>query len=428
VDENSGGLVLLIGSGQRDYREYLIKGLAARAALWLVDERAPTWQRPYIVGSSVVELLDHTRIIPDQQGLIDAAADIARSRTVLGVCTYDELLVIAAAHVTERLGVRGLSVDGAYRCRNKHSSRLTLTSAGLPQPRYELVYTRDEAVAAAQRIGYPVVLKPRGMGGSVGVVLVEEPGKLAAAFAVCTRASLAGPPTFEDGILIEELVDGPEISIDGAVVAGQYQPFCLARKRLGAPPYFEEVGHVVDAGDPLLDDADLRHVLAEAHRALGVPYGITHTEVRLSARGPVIIEVNARLGGDLIPYLGKFATGIDPGHVAADVAVGIRPRLKPSLRACAGIRFLYPPEDCRVLDISLPEPGAVPGLVLAKAMAAPGAAIRLPPRAHVGRYAFLVATANHSTACDARLDEAAALVGLQYEPLKPSELTGERPW
>src|SRR4030081_571679 len=67
------GVVLLIGSGRRAYREYLIRGLASRAPLWLIDEEPATWQSGYLAGSSVVALLDPARIVPDEPGLIDAA-------------------------------------------------------------------------------------------------------------------------------------------------------------------------------------------------------------------------------------------------------------------------------------------------------------------------------------------------------------------
>src|SRR5262249_60855178 len=110
----------------------------------------------------------------------------------------------------------------------------------------------------------------------------EGGGEVAAGFGVAGRGSRCGPVAFRGGVLVEELVDGPELSIDGAVVAGQYLPFCLAHKQLGLPPYFEEVGHLVDGADPLLADADLRQVLEETHRAPGLPYGITHTQVPLA--------------------------------------------------------------------------------------------------------------------------------------------------
>jgi biotin carboxylase len=425
-NEDDAGVVLLLGSGLRAYREYLLSGLASRTPLWLIDSEPATWQSEYLAGSSVVGMLDPARYVPDKQGLIDAAAEVVEERPVVGVITYDEALVIAAAHVAEHLGVPGLTAVGAARCRDKHLTRIALTEAGLLQPRFTLVSTAEEAAVAAERIGFPVVVKPRGMGGSAGVVMVSEQAELAAAFGIASRASHAGPPDFERGVLVEELMEGAEISVDGAVTAGQYQPFCLARKQLGPAPFFEEVGHVVDAADPLTADAALQAMLARAHRALGLSGGITHTEIRLTARGPVIIEVNGRLGGDLIPYLGKLATGVDPGRVAADVALGVRPSLTASRHQVAGVRFLYPPEDCRIAGIRLPEPAAVPGLVSAEPMAAVGERVYLPPRAHLGRYAFLIACTADPASCQASLGQAAGLASVKGDPLKPSELDPER--
>jgi biotin carboxylase len=422
------GVVLLIGSGWRPYREYLLQGFARHSPLWLIDERPATWQLPYIVGSSVVGLLDEQRVVADRQGLVEAALQVAQDCKVTGVLTYEELLVTATAYVAERLGVRGLTVAGAENCRDKSRSRATLAQAGIAQPGYALVRDLAEALEAADRIGYPVVSKPRGMGASVGVVQADDPDGLRAAFEVAERARRAGPPAYEDGVLIEELLVGPEISIDGAIFGGEYRPFCVARKHLGVPPYFEEVGHLVDAADPLASDPELRALLSHAHRALGVHDGVTHTEVRLTERGPVIIEVNARLGGDLIPYLGKLATGVDPGLVAAQVAAGVVPDLEATSQQCAGIRFLYPPQDCRVLEVRVPEPASVPGLLEARAIVQPGAELRLPPSTHLCRHAYVLAVAPGPAECEAALDQAAALVGLRYEPLDQAQPYTGRPW
>lgn len=422
------GVMLLIGSGWRPYREYLLRGLARHLPLWLIDERPPSWQDRYLAGSSVVGLLDEQRVVVDRAGLTEAALEVARTCKVAGVLTYDEQFVTVTAHVAECLGVRGLSVRGAENCRDKSRSRAELTRAGIAQPRYAVVADLAGAVEAAARIGYPVVAKPRGMGASVGVARADDPADLAAAFAVAERARRAGPPVYEDGVLIEELVDGPEISIDGAVFGGEYRPFCLARKHLGAPPYFEEVGHLVDAADPLVGDPELQELLAQAHRALGVQDGVTHTEVRLTSRGPVIIEVNARLGGDMIPYLGLLATGVDPGLLAAQIAAGAPPLLQAADRRCAGIRFLYPPQDCRVLEVSVPAPGTVPGLLEARAIVEPGTELRLPPSTHLCRHAYVLAVTPSRAECERALDEAAALVRLRYEPLEQAEPYQGRPW
>jgi biotin carboxylase len=409
------GVVLLIGSGVQRYREYLLAGAARGRRIWLIDAAESTWQKPYVAGTTVVPLLNPARLTPNKDALIEAALAIAKRERVVGVFSYDEVLIVTTAHIADQLGLPGSTIDGVENCRNKARNRAVLTEAGLPQPRFQMVRTLAEAQAAAEATGYPLVLKPQGMGASIGVIRVDGPAELADAFAMSLKSSYGGNPTYEGGVLVEEMLVGPEISIDGAVFDGEYIPLFLARKSTGLPPYFEEVGHVVDPHDPLLADREFLDVLARAHKAAKFQYGMTHTEVMLTKRGPAIVEINGRLGGDLIPYLGQLATGIDPGAVAADVASGIRPTVAPSLDRVVGIRFAYPPQDCRVVATSVPEPGSLPGLLESAAMVPAGRELRLPPNGYLGRYAYAIATADSPAECAARLDAAIAQAHLEFE-------------
>ncbi|WP_412543297.1 ATP-grasp domain-containing protein [Longispora sp. K20-0274] len=409
------GLVLVVGSGIRAYREYLLASAAQRRPVWLLDAVEPTWQHDYAQGATVVELLDPKRLLPDQDLLVKTAVDLAAEHRIEGVFTYDETLVVTTAHIAEALGLRGLGVSGAEHCRNKQYTRERLTAAGILQPRFSYVTTDADARAAADEFGYPVVFKPRGMGASIGVVFVGGPGEVADAFAMSDLSSHGGNPLYQGGVLVEEYLTGPEISVDGATFDGEYRPFFVGRKRLGPEPYFEEVGHVVSADDPLLTDPGLVDMLAAAHRALGIRDGVTHTEVKLTDRGPAIVEVNGRLGGDLIPYLGRLATGIDPAHVAVDIATGVRPTLEPTLRRSVGIRFSYPEHDGRVLGVTLP--AARPGLLEAAAMVQPGAELRLPPEGYLSRYAYVICAADTAEGCEAALDAASAGTAVTLEAL-----------
>src|SRR5215207_2421047 len=186
---SSDEVVLVVGSGGRRYREYLLAGAARKHRLWLLDAAEPAWQHPYVAGVSVVPLLDEARIIPDQDALLKAADEVAGRLRVRGVFTYDEPLVIATAHIADEFGLPGLSVHGAQNCRDKHRTRQMLTMAQVPQPRFELVATLYDATAAARRMGLPVILKPRGMGASIGVVRVERFDDLPDAFGVALAAS-----------------------------------------------------------------------------------------------------------------------------------------------------------------------------------------------------------------------------------------------
>jgi biotin carboxylase len=264
------------------------------------------------------------------------------------------------------------------------------------------------------------------MGASIGVVLAACADKVRSAFHIAEDAGFEGAHSYQGGALVEEFLDGPEISVDAAVVDGRYLPMFLARKRVGMFPYFEEIGHTVDPGDPLRADPGLLRVLRTAHRAIGLRYGITHTELKLTARGPVIVEINGRLGGDLIPLLGQLATGIDPGVVAVEVAIGRRPELVDSVsgaRQTVGIRFGYPPLDCEVRTISVPRPDRESGVLRTAALAGPGSRLRLPPGDYIARHSYVICAGDTPRDCERRLDTAAERVRLEWAELDAAPLT-----
>ncbi|MET0416200.1 MAG: phosphoribosylglycinamide synthetase, partial [Actinoplanes sp.] len=167
----------------------------------------------------------------------------------------------------------------------------------------------------------------------------------------------------------------------------------------------------VTAGDPLLYDERLLEVVQSAHTALGFEHGVTHTEVRLTAQGPRIVEVNGRLGGDMITYVGLLATGIDLAVAAGRLAVDEAPDLTPSRRCTAAVRFYYPPHDMVLDELSL-DPGRMPaGIWEHVVLAGPGQRLLLPPRSFVdGRLSAGFAVGPDESACERSLDELGELL------------------
>src|SRR6185437_3394775 len=278
------------------------------------------------------------------------------------------------------------------RLRDKGQTRQTLAAAGLAQPRSIPAGTVQEALAAAEQVGYPAVLKPRGLGASLGVIRVNDADQLRAQFdfTFSTRSPEPEDVRAEQRVLVEECVTGDEISVDAVITAGQVTPLFVARKVVGYPPYAEEIGHYVSADDPLLTDPVLTELLQACHTALGFTDGWTHTEFMLTADGPKLIEVNGRLGGDLIPKLGMLATGIDPGVTAGRAACGLPVHVTPTRQGTAGVRFFYvEQEDSEIVEVSF-EASKLPETVKeAVAVAKPGAIVSPPPKGTAwGRIAF----------------------------------------
>jgi biotin carboxylase len=225
-------------------------------------------------------------------------------------------------------------------------------------------------------------------------------------------------------VLVEEYLDGPEISVDAVVHQGEVTPMYLGRKQTGFAPYFEETGHILDSGDELLADAELTVLLQRTHEALGFRTGWTHTEVKLTPGGPKIIEVNGRLGGDLIPYLGVLAAGGDPGLAAAAVACGRAPAPATDrpLTSVAGIRFFYPEADGQVIEsASFDEAALDPAVHTAMVVAEPGAVVHLPPKGITsGRIAYAIALAEDVAGCRAGLESARAALRVRTVDPEPA--------
>lgn len=410
-------LLLVIATGGRDYREYLLRSIATSYRVHLMLGAEPSWEREYITGWTALDMTDTI----GADAMCAAARELAEREPVHGVLSWDEARILQSAKVAAALDLPGGDADMVMRCRDKHLTREALAKANVPQPQSVLVTGVDEALAAAERIGYPVVLKPRALAASIGVVRVDDADDLAARFAEVREATVPGAWQYEVVVLVEEYVTGTEISIDSAVHAGRTYPMFVARKEIGYPPYFEEVGHVVDAADPLQADPLIRQITHDAHVALGFTDGMTHTEIKLSPAGPKIIEVNARLGGDLIPYLGYRATGIDPGLAAAAVACGRQPDVTPDRERVGAVRFFYVDRDDTTIGAVEVDRSALHDATdLVVALAQPGEVMSPPPKGTLwGRIAFATAVAPTERECADALD--AAQAALTVRPAPPGD-------
>ncbi len=407
-------LLLVIGTGERRYREYLLAAIAPSYRIHLLLGAEPSWERRYIDGWTVLDFGDTVGADP----MIAAAAELAGRDRIAGVLSWDEARVLQSAKVAQSLGLPGGDPDMVLRCRDKYLTRQALGAAGVAQPRSVMVESVDQALLVAAQIGYPVVLKPRALAASLGVVRVDGPTELAAQFSFARDTTVPGAWHY-DLVLVEEFLTGPEISIDAAVHHGEVQPMFLARKEIGYPPYFEEIGHLVAARDPLLADPGLLAILQATHHALAFTDGITHTELKLTPTGPQIVEVNARLGGDLIPYLGQRASGIEPGLVAAAIACGHRPSFSATLNLTGAVRFFYVAEPDTVIEaVEFADRSMLPDALDVTAVLARSGDVCSPPPSGTTfeRIGFATAVAAVESACVAALDAAEASLSIRSRP------------
>ncbi|MBM3677700.1 MAG: ATP-grasp domain-containing protein [Actinobacteria bacterium] len=308
---------------------------------------------------------------PGQLGLLEAArarADLHvvaadRDATAVGFALADERAIVSTEdeHAVEQLA-RALRVDGIVSPGADWPVRVAARAAerlGLPHPidsRTAVLATsklhqrerfRDAGVphaAALDPAGRPVVpcvVKAPDRQGQRGLTLVRDEAGLVAALAEARAESRSG------AVLVEELVDGPEITVNGAWSdVGAFRGLAVTDRVTAEPPAFGvALAHVwpsAAAGDGVLEIAE------QACRALGLVAGPVYVQLRIGADGPQVMEVAARLGGGHDAELVRAVTGVDLNAVAIAAALGEpcdplldAPDASPAGAGC--IRFLVAP-------------------------------------------------------------------------------------
>jgi ATP-grasp domain-containing protein len=231
--------------------------------------------------------------IMDEDDVIERVSAWLRGRSIDRVVTNWEVLVVLAARLRERWGVPGMSVDAVEGFRDKQLMKERVSAAGLRVAKSERVRTVREAREAAERIGYPLVLKPIAGAGSTDTHRVDGPGDFERALARMGAVREAS---------CEEYVAGAEFTFDTVCVGGRpafeniasYLPKPLEAK------LHEWVSPVVitvrDMTQPRFAPAlDLgRRVLS----ALGMGDGFTHMEWFMTPTGEAVFgEIGCRPGG-----------------------------------------------------------------------------------------------------------------------------------
>jgi biotin carboxylase len=271
--------------------------------------------------------------IKDHEGCLRVARK-EKIDAVLSVCT--DFAVKTVAFVAKSLGLPGLSTQAARTCTNKALMREALAWANVGCVSFGKASSAEEAKAVASSIGFPCIVKPVDSVGSRGVTKVDDVSLLARSFETAARASSSGD------VIIEEYVDGPEVSVEAVTWEGKTLIAAVTDKITSGPPHFVELGHTQPSA--FSDEKVVSETVQGCVRALDVDWSATHTELRLTENGPRVMEVGARLGGDRITSdLVPFSTGIDLMEAVILISFGLAPQMTHKYEKGSAIRYLRVP-------------------------------------------------------------------------------------
>lgn len=339
-----------------------------------------------------------------------------RALEIAGITTTSDFYVPTVAELATWLGAPGNPAEAMRTCRDKAKLRETLAREGVRQPRFVVVRDAAAGATAAAEVGLPCVVKPVDDSGSTNVLLCTSAQEASAhvAHILSRTVNARGLPTAGE-VLVEELADGPEYSVEMFSVQGRHACVGVTAKSVTGAPCFVEHQHLFPASVTPEVAEELTRTVRAALSAAGVRSGPTHTEVRLVADGPVIIEVNPRLAGGMIPEMIRLATGTDLLEQQVRAATGREPLLEPEFARQGGIRFLIADRTGRIAAVEgLDRAAAVAGVDRVTMTVRPGAEVR-PAQDAYGRLGYIIATSERPDDIEKVLDAAEQEIRFVYE-------------
>jgi biotin carboxylase len=341
--------ILVIGGKLQHVRKARELGLDVLHAQFPDEYDRGHWR--YVDQALLLDYGDIDRFLP-------LARALHRAYPFQAAVSLFELGLLPAARINQALGLGGESVATVELLLDKWRMRQHLAARGISPVACAVGRSAQDVREFVHAHGLPIIVKPIRESGSLAVFCIRdraEVDSVAERFRSLdgrwAARDLAGAGSFDE-FLMEEFLDGPEISVETLTFDGRHVVVAVTDKECGGPG-FVEVGHSQPSRCPAGTLREVTRLVTDFLDAVGLRSGAAHTEFKLTPRGPRIVESHNRVGGDRINELAETAYGVDMERYALGAGFGVVEPLtaSPQPRGGAAVRFLTP-EPGRVVEVT----------------------------------------------------------------------------
>ena len=285
--------VLLVAGHDAAYQHYL--GLPFRFTVV---------QRHGSVGVNIRSLTEHIVEVPSlERETIHAVAKAIHASAPLDfVFTFDEELSPHVASLAELFGVAGPTLDAVVACVDKVRMRQVLAGSEF-EVEFMLCPSLDDARTFLTKHPNGIVLKVVNGSGSRDVYHVVDEIQLEAAYRVFVQCG--------EVPLAEEFIHGRQISAETITLREYHELIAITGTTLRPGTLIPEQ-HVIPApGVNKLQAEAIAGFCSRLLTRIGHKHGPCHIELKLTAAGPRLVEINNRVGGNFIGMLTRLVTGVN---------------------------------------------------------------------------------------------------------------------
>ena len=290
----------------------------------------------------------------DEDAVLAAAEDYMPD----GIMTLaTDMPMRGVAKTSDKLHLHSINYATAVKATDKYDMIKAFKEHNVPSPWFFVVDTLEELKEHEIDVTFPCIIKPTDNAGSHGVAKVYSFQDLLDNYEYAHSCSRHGK------VIVEEYLDGPEVSVEVMVVNGIVNILQITDKITTEAPHFVEMGHTQPSRLPVATQEAIRNVAVAACTAIGIDKGPAHVEMKVTKRGPVMIELGARMGGDNITtHLVPLSTGIDMVGSTIKVALGEEPDITPTLHCGSAIRYFEVPFGTIKAIENVEEANKIPGV------------------------------------------------------------------
>ena len=339
----------------------------------------------------------------DTGAFIKLASEVNKKYQLIGIYASSDFGLPTVAAVSQSLGLPGCPPRVITKALNKSKARQIWLTNGLSVPRGVKVKSQADAVNAIMEIRLPAIVKPVDGSGSRGVRSISKQSDLKEAFAEARSVS--------DEVLVEELIWGRHIDVNGMIVDGTFYGCGISERFFSPRPFHYPLWGYQEAELSDEQKDNMYHLVNRAARCLGVEIGPVKADMVLTENGPVLIELSPRFHGDIgTSFVTPLSTDMSPIRAYFAFLAGqdnFFDLLRPKFSQVAGWRALFPTDHGRLM--------AIGGLEKVKKMkdvahvfirAWPGQLVK-PPKDNTSLYGFIVARGANSKQLNTLLKTAA---------------------
>lgn len=352
-----------------------------------------------------------------------AVLDVHSRKPIDAVLCLLDIRLVEAACLAEMLECRHVKAHDALLLRDKYKVRCKLAEIGIAQPKFALARSNVELKQAVDQLGLPVVIKPADGYASQNIAALRYAEDLDPLWSpledmLPSHTDYGLGVRANDRLLVERLLEGTVIGCDTLSVNGNHRLLGIHEKLFFDAPSFAIRGSCFATDHPQFDA--IEHYVFSILDVLGFACGATHTELMLTADGPRLIEVNARMVGAKIARLVNYALDWSFHSALIDAHLG-HPTNLPVARhqpVFAVTRWIVAPFAGVLSHVALPTI-TDPRIRCVELMKQAGDAVRAPIE-NADRIGFVMVCANTRAAAEALADQFVAQSVVILEPLSAS--------